>query len=104
MGKTVKTPEYLQYKRYIASKEFDDVRNAVFTRDNNSCTACGWNISEYNPDKKSLKRTLHCHHKTYVHLYDEMNHLDDLTTLCNVCHLAIHRAPSNFSRFKKPGC
>lgn len=94
-------PEYVKYTKYIASKEFKEIKDIVFERDNYSCCSCGWNISEYDPDKKSNKRTLQCHHKTYKHLYDEKNHLDDLSTLCSVCHRAIHSAPSNIHRFKK---
>jgi hypothetical protein len=33
---------------------------------------------------------LDVHHRTYDHLYDEWHHLDDLTTLCRVCHSARH--------------
>ena len=93
--------EYKKYTRYIASKAFKEIKEIVFKRDNYTCCVCGWNISEYDPDKKSNKRTLQCHHKTYKHLYDEMNHLEDLVCIDNVCHRAIHSAPSNINRFKK---
>ena len=96
-----KDPEYRRYTKYIASKEFKEIKEAVFKRDNYSCVACGWNIDEYDPDKKSNKRTLQCHHKDYSVLYDEMNHLEYMSTLCSVCHRAIHAAPSNIHRFKK---
>ena len=76
-------------------------QNIVFERDGYSCCACGWNIDEYDAEKKSNKRTLQCHHKDYSVLYDEMNHLDKLVTMCSVCHRAIHAAPSNIHRFKK---
>lgn len=94
-------PEYKKYKKYIASKDFKAVKDAVFARDNYACCACGWHLSEYDAEKKSNKRTLQCHHKEYRHLYDEMNHLEDLVTMCSVCHRAIHAAPSNIHRFKK---
>lgn len=102
MYKTDKNdPEYKRYTRYIASKEFKEIKELVFERDKYTCVACGWNINEYDPDKKSNKRTLQCHHKDYSILYDEKNHLDKLSTLCSVCHRAIHAAPSNIHRFKK---
>lgn len=94
-------PEYKRYTKYIASKEFKAIKEIILERDNYTCCMCSWNISEYDPEKKSNKRTLQCHHRTYKHLYDEMNHLEDLITCCSVCHRAIHAAPSNIHRFKK---
>lgn len=102
MFKTDKNdPEYKRYTKYIASKEFKAIKDLVFKRDNYTCCACGWNINEYNESQKSNKRTLQCHHKDYSILYDEINHLDSMSTLCSVCHRAIHAAPSNIYRFKK---
>ena len=94
-------PEYKKYTKYISSKEFKAIKEAVFERDGHQCCMCGWHISEYDTEKKSNKRTLQCHHKTYAHLYDEWNHLEDLVTACSVCHRACHSAPSNIHRFKK---
>lgn len=94
-------PEYKRYTRYIASKEFKEIKNIVLERDKYTCACCSWNISEYDPDKKSNKRTLQVHHRTYEHLYDEKNHLEDLIVICSVCHRAIHAAPSNIHRFQK---
>lgn len=94
-------PEYKRYTKYIASKEFKEIKDIIFERDGYSCCACGWNINEYDPEKKSNKRTLQCHHRTYKHLYDERNHLEDLITICNICHRAVHSAPSNIHRFQK---
>lgn len=99
---TVRSQEYLKYKHYIASKEFKVVRDACFARDNYRCACCGWSEQDKDPSLKSTMRNLTCHHKTYVHLYHELDHLDDVVTLCNVCHCAIHRAPSNFKRFRRP--
>lgn len=97
-----RSAEYLKYKHYIASKEFKVVRDACFARDNYRCACCGWSPEEKDPSLKSTMRNLTCHHKSYVHLYHELDHLDDVVTLCNVCHCAIHRSPSNFKRFRKP--
>lgn len=102
MFKTDKNdPEYKRYTKYIASKEFKRIKDLVFERDHYSCCACGWSIDEYDETKKSNKRTLQCHHKDYSVLYDEENNLDKMSTLCSVCHRAIHAAPSNIHRFKK---
>lgn len=95
-----KSQEYLKYQRYIKSKEFDEVRKAVFERDNYQCQFCNWTPDDYNPDVKSSKRTLTCHHRTYEHLYNEKEHLEDCITVCSVCHPNLHKAPSNFTRFK----
>lgn len=87
---------YLKYQRYIRSKDFKEIRKQVLERDNYTCQCCN-----FSPLKEeNSKRTLSCHHKTYDHLYNEGEHLDDLITLCNVCHKAIHGAVSNFQRFK----
>lgn len=96
-----KDPEYVKYTKYIASKDFKKIKDLVFERDHYSCVACGWSLDEYDENKKSMKRTLQCHHKDYSILYDEINHLDCMSTLCSVCHRAIHAAPSNIHRFKK---
>lgn len=112
MGKKLSTEEkekreaeyeknYKAYQKYIRSKEFQAIATQVFARDGNKCACCGWSPDDYDPEKKSTKRSLSCHHRTYEHLYNEPEHMGDLVTLCNVCHLAIHRAPSNFSRFGK---
>jgi len=95
-----KSEEYLKYQRYIKSKEFDEVRKIVFERDNHQCQFCNWTPDDYQADLKSTHRSLSCHHRTYEHLYDEKNNLNDCITICSVCHSNLHRAPSNFIRFK----
>lgn len=95
-----KSQEYIKYQRYIKSKEFDEVRKAVFERDNYQCQVCNWTPDDYVEDLKSTHRTLTCHHRTYEHLYNEKEHLEDCITLCSCCHPAIHKSPSNFTRFK----
>lgn len=84
--------EYLKYRTYIKSKEFKEIKRRVEERDNYKCRVCGSNNEE---------RTLTCHHITYKHLYNEKEYLEDLITLCNICHKAIHSAPSNYKRFKR---
>lgn len=83
-----------EYRNYLNRKEFGKVKEAVFQRDNYTCRCCGWNPQEGG------KRSLQAHHIDYSVLYDEMDNLDHLVTLCTVCHRAIHTAVSNKSRFK----
>lgn len=83
--------EVKAYHKYIRSQDFNEVKNKVLERDNYRCVCCNASADE---------RILQVHHRTYEHLYDELNHLGDLTTLCKVCHCAIHRAKSNLSRFR----
>ena len=93
----IRSKAYLKYMRYIKSKEFKLLREEIFKRDNYTCVTCGWNC-----DKDGNERKLTCHHITYEHLYDEKNHIEDLITLCDVCHNAIHRSIKNKKRFNKP--
>lgn len=95
-----KSLEYLKYQRYIKSKEFQLVKNFIFERDNHQCQVCNWTSDDYDANLKSTHRTLSCHHKTYEHLYNELDYPDDCITLCNICHSSIHKSPSNFNRFK----
>ena len=96
-----KTASRQKYNTYIRSKEFKAIREKVFERDHYRCACCGYSPFEDKEFPNRKPRTLQCHHRTYEHLFNEYpEHLDDLVTLCSVCHRAIHRAPSNFVRFK----
>ena len=100
--KTEKTEEekalYKQYQKYIKSDEFKTLREKVFERDGNRCVCCGRSRED--------GAILNCHHRSYAHLFHEGEStedyvaLSDLTTICATCHRAIHRVPSNWSRFK----
>jgi 5-methylcytosine-specific restriction endonuclease McrA len=91
----VRSEEYLKYQRYIRSKEFKAIREQVLLRDNYHCQTCNWCVEEGG------NRSLSVHHKRYDNLYEEQDHLEDLITLCSVCHKAIHSAVSNYQRFNK---
>lgn len=68
-----------EYNRYIRSPEWRALRLLVLERDHHGCTDCG-------------KRSgyLHVHHLTYERFQHEQ--LEDLTTLCESCHAAVHKA------------
>ena len=89
-----KFPEYQKYQEYIKSPEWQEIRNLVLTRDNFHCTCCGRTAEDSG-------KTLSIHHNSYDHLFNERQHLDTLTTLCFVCHAAVHRNKANWQRFKK---
>ncbi|MFP5231567.1 MAG: HNH endonuclease [Acidobacteriota bacterium] len=66
----------------------DDVRVAVLKRDNFSCVQCGWNRSMLSPEDP--RNFLELHHKTH-HKNKGANTVENLETLCNVDHDALHR-------------
>ena len=65
--------EYQQGEQY----GFDDVRNAVFTRDNYTCVCCGRSIKD--------GAILHAHHLKYRSL-GGTNRMKNLVTVCERCH------------------
>ncbi len=62
-----------EYKTYIESKEWQDIRKRIFRRDNYKCQICG-----------SCKN-LQVHHITYENMGQEKD--ADLVTLCEKCHI-----------------
>lgn len=61
----------------------DSVRAAVLERDGFACRECGWQYSMRNPaDRRSA---LELHH-VKPHVQGGKNEVDNLVTLCNVCH------------------
>ena len=65
--------EYQQGEQY----GFDDVRNAVFARDNHKCVCCGRGIED--------GAILHAHHLIYRSL-GGTNRMKNLVTVCERCH------------------
>lgn len=65
----------------------DIVRRAVLVRDNYRCTQCGWTHRQWNP---SDPRHLEIHH-IRPHVKGGVNKEENLSTLCTICHDAIHR-------------
>ena len=68
----------------------DDVRREVMRRDNYKCqnSNCGWSHKEWN---QSDPRHLEIHHIKH-HAKGGENVVENLTTLCTVCHDKIHRS------------
>lgn len=67
------------YKTFIRSDYWGYVRKLVLTRDGNKCTRCG------------ATKSLHAHHLTYEHHFNEHKHISDLITLCITCHRLEHK-------------
>ena len=65
--------EYQQGEQY----GFDDVRNAVFTRDDYRCVCCGRGVED--------GAILHAHHLKYRSL-GGTNRMGNLVTVCDKCH------------------
>jgi len=68
------TPEY---QRFLQSDYWKAVRELVLERDKH-CQSC------------TSTKKLQVHHLTYDHHKDELNHLNDLVTLCDNCHKQVH--------------
>lgn len=67
----------IDYKKYLKSDYWKDIKEQVHKRDNYKCRLCN---SENN---------LQVHHKTYEFLGNE--NLEELITLCKKCHFNIHK-------------
>lgn len=74
---------------YVHDRKIPDpVRVAVLKRDNFRCVKCGWARDDLRPDDP--RKMLELHHKQQ-HKDGGENTVDNLITLCNVCHDEIHR-------------
>lgn len=63
------------------------VYRAVLARDGYACRDCGWTHEQWNP---SDPRHLEAHH-VKQHAAGGANTMDNLMTLCNICHDVRHR-------------
>jgi 5-methylcytosine-specific restriction endonuclease McrA len=71
--------EFVNYEKYINSKEWRDVRDKYFSSNMpQKCMACN----------KQKQKGFHIHHATYKRL--GMEYLSDLRLLCPECHQGIH--------------
>lgn len=64
----------------------DRDRRMVLQRDKYSCCRCAWNRRDWDPDDP---RNLEVHH-VVQHVDGGSNTPDNLVTLCNICHDAVH--------------
>ncbi|MDA3950427.1 MAG: HNH endonuclease signature motif containing protein [Spirochaeta sp.] len=65
----------------------DATRRRVLQRDKFACLNCGWTYEDWNP---SDPRFLELHHVIH-HAAGGTNEMENLQTLCNVCHDEVHR-------------
>jgi len=65
----------------------DSVRIAVLKRDQFGCRVCGWSRRDLDPDDP--RKFLELHH-VHEHAHGGENSEDNLVTLCNVDHDAVH--------------
>ncbi len=65
----------------------DRVRRDVLVRDRYCCVDCGWTREQWNADDP---RYLELHHMEH-HIDKGSNTVENLKTLCNVCHDVLHR-------------
>lgn len=75
--------EYVDYDVFLYTPYWRTLRKAVLLRDNNKCCHCGGTYK------------LMVHHLTYIHHYKEHEHLEDLITVCELCHGKIHKDDKN---------
>lgn len=68
----------LPYEKFLKSSYWDIVRRYKLYRSKFRCSLC------------NCKGVLHVHHKTYENHGAEHLHLDDLITLCKICHEKFH--------------
>lgn len=68
----------MDYKEYLKTEHWQEVRELKLQSVNYKCQICNSN------------KELSIHHRSYENLYDEQNHLEDLTVLCKECHGLYH--------------
>jgi len=82
--KGFKQSKRCNYQTFLKSDYWKEVRKMVLKRDGHKCRICF-------RDKR-----LHIHHETYKHHFNEKNYLDDLITLCWMCHKDWHHNVPDF--------
>jgi len=71
---------YLEYRAYLKSGTWKNLRKAVFKRDSHRCVRCGY----IGPDKQ-------VHHTHYNGIFELSFTEDQLETVCFECHEDIHK-------------
>lgn len=70
------TDDEERYQRYLCSREWAELRNAVLSRCGGICERCRWVPAS------------HVHHLTYIRKYRERP--EDLMAMCAPCHEFTH--------------
>jgi hypothetical protein len=68
----------VDYKEYLKTEHWQEIRELKLQSVNYKCQICNSN------------KELNIHHRSYENLYNEQNHLEDLTVLCKECHGLYH--------------
>jgi hypothetical protein len=79
-----------EHDRHIS----DGVRSRVMMRDGYACKNCGWSHALWNP---SDPRHLELHH-ILEHVHKGDNTVENLVTLCTVCHDDVHAGRLDLSK------
>lgn len=79
---------YPTYQDYLNSREWRRKAHKRALIDDFTCQMCGAHGTRSNP--------LHIHHLTYRNIYNE-NVFTDLVTLCNDCHIGVHKMMSRIT-------
>lgn len=77
----------------------DPVRVKTLERDQFSCKICGWNHSNRRAEDK-IRNLLELHHIEH-HASGGKNELNNLITLCNICHDDVHRGNTSSQELKE---
>ena len=68
----------------------DAVRAKALDRDDHQCRNCGWSYDDRTENPDDPRTKLEIHHAR-PHVEGGENDVDNLVTLCNVCHDEVHR-------------
>lgn len=87
---------------YLSSERWRSVRQAKFLVEptchtnlglvillHPACACCSRVVYDY-ASPEDAKRQFVVHHKCYRHVFEEIDHLDDLEVLCHSCHEREH--------------
>jgi hypothetical protein len=73
------TDNHVEYLKFLKTPYWNEVKTIVLDRDGHKCTKC------------NSTKFLHVHHTTYRHHFNEKDHIEDLITLCDMCHKKEHK-------------
>ena len=68
-----------EYKAYLESDKWHDIREQIISRDDNQCALCG------------SRNQLQVHHISGYYRFHEEKHPETLITLCDTHHKLIHK-------------